>query len=48
MAGFLENGMGKKHIHRGRLRNGMYFCRNERYAKETDEIKGKAEIRALA
>ena len=48
MAGSLENVMGKKHIHRGRLRNGMHFCRNERYTKQTDEIKGKAEITALA
>ena len=47
MAGSLKNGMGKKHIHRGRLRNGMPFCRNERYTKETDEIKGKTEIRVL-
>ena len=48
MAGSLENGMGKKPIHRGRLRNGMPFCRNERHTKETEEMKGKAEIRVLA
>lgn len=48
MAGSLENVMEKKHIHRRRLRNGMHFCRNERYTKETDEIKAKADIRVLA
>ena len=48
LAGSLENGMGKKPIHRGRLRNGMPFCRNERHTKETEEMKGKAEIRVLA
>ena len=26
----------------------MHFCRNERYTKETDEIKAKADIRVLA